>query len=163
MEFHLTWRLRRVNRPVPLLRQPCRMDCTRRDGHSRRYRRRVPTLCLNARRKSFHALANFTFCIWNHPRRTLVVQCLLNHISDRIIARIYAFLLGRRFCALCLCRVYSVLCALALWTESPPIPQRVYRLKGQWLGRSQSLFSPDGPRKLVVARRVSFVIAARRN
>jgi len=102
--------------------------------------RRVPTLSLNARRKSFHALALFMFL----PGIIIDVSLLGNLIPPTYprIACLHPLLLQRCFRPFRVCRIHPLLCSVPVWQIHSHLPARICGLKGQRVCHSQPLLPP---------------------
>ena len=104
---------------------------------------KMPILSVNSRRKFFHALAVVMFV----PGIAIDVglklssffsafcpfavvdgkRAFLMKLMHLIAARIHPPVIFRRFCSLQLCRIYPLLCPMAIWSFCTPLSQRVSR------------------------------------
>lgn len=114
---------------------------------------RMPTLSVNARRKSFHALAVIMFIpgiavdvspllfpffcnLWNDDTRAKT------RLVD--IAGIHSSILLCRICRIQLCRIRPLFCPLAVWRQGSSLFERIPGSQGFWDSNLESFLFIGG-------------------
>jgi hypothetical protein len=123
--------------------------------------KRVPTLTLNARRKSFHGVAVLMFLPGialdvsvgpseGDPMVNFILRSvdLISGTTSKQKACVHPFSVQCCVFPVHFCGVCAILCAVPIWSIGARLHERIHGQQGHWDGHPQSLLSAHGMCKL---------------